>query len=78
MIIGDSMYDKPKPSKNEGVDPVEQRELQIVKQAIIKSLIESGAVTECDEKARRLVLQWVSFVRRNGAAEKESWNPLPF
>lgn len=78
MIIGDSMYDKPKPSKNDGVDPVEQRELQIVKQAIIKSLIESGAVTECDEKARRIVLRWVSFVRRNGQEEKEAWHPLNF
>lgn len=72
------MYERPQPAKIEGVDPVEQRELQIVKQAIIKSLIEAGVVKECDANARRLVLQWVSFVRRNGREEKDAWHPLDF
>lgn len=72
------MYERPQPAKQEGVDPVELRELQIVKQAIIKSLLESGQVKECTAESRKLVLDWVSFVRRNGAEEKSSWNPLPF
>lgn len=72
------MYEQPKPAKPEGVDPVDLRELQIVKQAIIKSLLESGQIKECNSVSRKLVLDWVSFVRRNGAEEKESWHPLPF
>jgi hypothetical protein len=71
-------FDRPQPAKQEGVDPVDLRELQIIKQAIIKSLLESGQVKECNPVSRKLVLDWVSFVRRNGAEEKSAYHPLPF
>ena len=66
------------PAKPEGVEPYELRELSIVKQAILKSLIEAGAVKERTKEAEKLVLDWVSFTRRNGRVDKDAWDPLPF
>lgn len=66
------------PVKPEGVEPHELRELSIVKQAILKSLIEAGAIKERTKEAEKLVLDWVSFTRRNGKVDKEAWEPLPF
>lgn len=71
-------YELIKPVKPEGVEPHELREMIIVKQAILKSLIEAGAVKEKTKEAEKLVLDWVSFVRRNGKVDKQAWEPLPF
>lgn len=65
-------------AKPEGVDNFQYRDLQIVKQAILKSLIEGGVVKARTPEAEKLVMDWVEFVRRNGKREKEVWDPLPF
>lgn len=71
-------FDQPKPAKTEGVELHELRELQIIKQSILKSLMEAGVVKERTKEAEHLVLSWVSFVRRNGQEEKDAYYPLPF
>lgn len=41
------------------------RQLQIIKQSVIKSLIEARAVVEIDEPNIRLVEGWVRYIVRN-------------
>lgn len=72
------MYEKPQPAKIEGVELHELRDLVIIKQAFIKSLMEAGAIKERTNEAEKIVLDWVSFTRRNGQKEKDAYHPLPF
>ena len=74
------MWEKPKEKPLPDLPDHELRDMQIIKQAILKSLIESGSVKERTPEAEKIVLDWVKFVRRNGEKEWEAWknNDTPF
>lgn len=46
--------------------------MMIVKQAVLKSLIEASVIVERDAKSEALVMDWVDFIYRNGSREWEA------
>lgn len=48
--------------------------MMIVKQAVLKSLIEASVIVERDAKSEALVMDWVDFIYRNGSREWEALN----
>ena len=48
--------------------------MMIVKQAVLKSLIEASVIVERDAKSEALVMDWVDFIYRNGSREWEAVN----
>lgn len=48
--------------------------MMIVKQAVLKSLIEASVIVDRDTKSEALVMDWVDFIYRNGSREWEAVN----
>ena len=47
--------------------------MMIVKQAVLKSLLESSAVLARDKETEELIMDWVTFIYRNG---KDEWKAV--
>lgn len=54
----------------------EVKDMMIAKQAILKSLIESGRVHERNAESEKLVLDWIGFIYRNGYEEWKAAHPM--
>lgn len=63
-----------KPVTPKKLQPYQEQGMMICKQAALKSLIEAGAIKERNKQSEKLVMEWVDFVYRNGAAEWEALN----
>lgn len=57
------------------LEPFEVKDMMIIKQAILKSLIEAGAVKECTPQSKKLVYDWAAFIYMNSYEEWRAAHP---
>lgn len=64
------------PATPKKLQPYQEQGMMICKQAFAKSLIEAGAIKERNKESEKLIMDWVEFAYRNGAAEWEALNQV--
>jgi hypothetical protein len=66
-------YEPRKITKPISLNDQELKEIGIIKQAILKSFIESGVIKERTKDSEKLIEDWVRYIRRNNEPEWKAW-----